>query len=374
MTTAAQEGDDYVEYAIVGSSGEEHDIVWHRRVIHDESGRIVGVRCAGVDTTDRRRTQEELAFRSLLLDKTTDCVIVTGSDGRIVYANDAVCTLKGVPRQELLDTDIRRLCSAETLRRYEARVENLRREGAVIFESDVVNAAGLSVPLELHAHLIREDQQELIVIVGRDVAERKRAEEAVRHMAYHDVLTGLPNRALLWDRAEMLLAHLGRHGGECAVVFLDIDKLKALNDSLGHTAGDEILIILADRLRRLFRRADTVARVGGDEFVVLLEHTGRDAAIRTAGKLLDAIRAPIEIAGSVIEPTASAGVAVYPQDGLDFETLLRNADRAMYGAKERGRDGFSLYSAKAHAHLDTGISGARNVEMAGAADSSPESA
>jgi len=346
---APQEGDDYVEYAVVNSSGDDHDIVWHRRVIHDERGRIVGVRCAGVDTTDRRRTQEELAFRSLLLDKTTDCVVVTGSGGRIVYANDAVCSLTGIPRRELLDTDVRTLCSAETLRQFEQRVSDLRREGAVIFESDIVKASGESVPLELHAHLIQEDSQDLTVIVGRDVTERKRAEETVRHMAYHDILTGLPNRALLWDRANMLLAHLGRHGGECAVVFIDYDGLKDVNDSLGHSVGDEILVILADRLRRLFRKADTVARIGGDEFVILLEHTGRDAAVRTAIKLLDAIRRPIEIAGRSLEPTVSVGVAVYPADGLEFESLLSSADRAMYSAKQRGGNRFCFCEPEADA-------------------------
>lgn len=360
---SATEGDDYVEYAVIDAKGEEHDVVWHRRVMHDEAGRALGVRCAGIDTTDRRRVQEELAFRSLLLDKTTDCVIVADLDGKVVYVNDATCALTGARREQLLDSDIRRLCSKETGFQFDTSVRVLRSEGAATIESSVTAADGRAVPLELHAHLIREGSDQLVVMVGRDVAERKEAEEAIRHIAYHDTLTGLPNRALLSDRAEMMLAQAARYRKECTVAFLDVDNLKHVNDTLGHAVADELLMIVAERLRRLFRKGDTVARLGGDEFVILLEHTGRVAAVKAAEKLLKKVREPIEIAGTAVAPSVSVGLAVYPDDGTDFEVLMRNSDDAMYAVKHSGRNGFCFYRPEMRApqRNGDGLAGARQV-------------
>jgi len=174
--------------------------------------------------------------------------------------------------------------------------------------------------------------------------ERKRAEGKIRNLAYHDALTGLPNRVLLNDRLEMALASSRRNQNKLAVLFIDFDGFKGINDRLGHALGDQLLKAVAERLRQCLRKQDTVARLGGDEFVVLLPeiHAPADAG-NLARKLLTVVRAPFELGGEVVHITLSIGVAIYPKDGESSKTLLKHADEALYRAKNRGKDSFYFY-------------------------------
>jgi diguanylate cyclase (GGDEF)-like protein/PAS domain S-box-containing protein len=177
----------------------------------------------------------------------------------------------------------------------------------------------------------------------RDITERRRAEATVEFQAYHDALTGLPNRLLLEDRLAQALVHAQRHKSPLAVIFLDIDHFKLINDTLGHAVGDKLLRAVAGRLRATLRADDTVARLGGDEFTLLFTELARDDdAARTAEKVLDAFSAPFAVDGHELYVTASIGVALFPNDGEDPDTLLRNADAAMYRAKEAGRNNYQL--------------------------------
>jgi len=178
-----------------------------------------------------------------------------------------------------------------------------------------------------------------------DITARKRAEEQVRDLAYHDALTGLPNRLLFQDRLALAVAQAHRHRQGLAVLFLDLDRFKVINDSLGHTVGDRLVREVAARLRTCVREGDTVARLGGDEFTLLLPHVGQavDAA-KVAKKVLDLVRIPFDIDGRELFVTASMGISLYPDDGTDAETLVKNADTAMYRAKEQGRDLYQLYT------------------------------
>ena len=198
------------------------------------------------------------------------------------------------------------------------------------------------------AHRFGEREKELLTFVSQHVAaaiETKRAEEQVRHLAFHDVLTDLPNRLLFHDRLTLAVARAHRSGGHLAVVFLDVDRFKVINDSLGHSVGDDLLRAIARRTTRLLRQGDTLARLGGDEFILLLPEIGDVAdAVRVAGKILQSFRQPFDARGQELYITASAGVSVYPFDGTDAETLVKNADIAMYRAKEQGRDNFQLYT------------------------------
>ncbi len=188
----------------------------------------------------------------------------------------------------------------------------------------------------------------LAIAFNRVDAERRRALESVaraEQLAYHDALTGLPNRALFFDRLNVALAHAARHKHRLAVLFLDLDRFKNVNDSLGHTLGDDLIREAALRLQKCMRSEDTVARFGGDEFLVLLRIVGRvEDAGRVAQKILEAISQPYRLGKSEIITTASVGIAVYPTDGTDAETLVRNADAAMYRAKEAGRDASRFYA------------------------------
>jgi diguanylate cyclase (GGDEF)-like protein/PAS domain S-box-containing protein len=188
--------------------------------------------------------------------------------------------------------------------------------------------------------------------VGRNVTERKAIERELTYRATHDALTGLPNRTLLKDRLQQSITQAQRTGHGTAVVFIDIDNFKAINDSLGHDIGDELLKLLADRMQSVMRKDDTVARQGGDEFVVLLQDCvtsiGLDKVVR---KIFQSIQEPCDVAGNRIYPGASIGVAVYPADGQDMESLLRNADTAMYAAKALGRNNYQFFSPEMNQEL-----------------------
>jgi diguanylate cyclase (GGDEF)-like protein len=176
-----------------------------------------------------------------------------------------------------------------------------------------------------------------------DITERKRAEEQIKGLAYHDSLTGLPNRRLFQDRLSIAVAQAHRTTQRLAVLFLDLDRFKPVNDTLGHAAGDRLIQDVAERLRTCLREGDTVARLGGDEFTLLLPGLAQmvDAA-RVAEKVLETLRVPFLIEGQELFVTASLGISLYPEDGRDVDSLVKNADAAMYRAKQQGRDNYQL--------------------------------
>ena len=180
---------------------------------------------------------------------------------------------------------------------------------------------------------------------GRDITEQKQVEEKIRHMAHHDALTQLPNRVLLHDRIGQAIAQAQRNDEVLALLFIDLDRFKTVNDSLGHPVGDRLLQAVADRLVACTRGSDTIARIGGDEFVVLLGDLDRpEAARRVAQKVLDSLSEPVAIDGHELKVTPSIGICAYPHDGEDVETLMRNADTAMYHAKQMGRNNYQFFT------------------------------
>ena len=185
------------------------------------------------------------------------------------------------------------------------------------------------------------------VPVFRDVSAARGLTDKITHLAEHDALTGLPNRLLLNDRLNQATAHADRKGNQVAVLFLDLDGFKHINDSLGHSAGDKVLQSVAQRLQECLRSPDTVSRQGGDEFVVLLQdlHHSEQAA-NSAKRMLKSVAEPHSIDGHELHVTASIGISVYPEDGLDAETLIKNADTAMYQAKEAGRQMYRFFTAE----------------------------
>jgi len=193
---------------------------------------------------------------------------------------------------------------------------------------------------------------ELVFAAGLDVSERRKAEDQIEHLAYHDALTGLPNRHLFVDRLDTALTRARRAEEKLAVLFVDIDHFKAINDSLGHTAGDALLRTIAQRLRSSLRTEDTVARLGGDEFTVLVSgFKDPNDLLRLSHKIHSTIKVPVEVASRELTVSASIGVGLFPQDGENAEQLLRNADLAMYRAKELGRDRSQFYTAAMSARL-----------------------
>ena len=212
----------------------------------------------------------------------------------------------------------------------------------------VLSPAGATKWLSTSKVPLRNDGDEIFGLVGisRDITEHKQAADRIQFMASHDALTGLPNRTLLKDRLAQAILFADRYELGASVVFIDLDNFKLVNDSLGHLAGDDLLKLVAARMVASVRTTDTVVRLGGDEFVILLPDQPKNAEMITA--VLQNVRAaigePAQIGGRELRVTSSMGIATYPSDGTDPETLLANADTAMYRAKETGRDNFQFYT------------------------------
>ena len=219
----------------------------------------------------------------------------------------------------------------------------------VLIRIQVVSDGLRSVPLYLgYADLLAQSLVGLGMIACLLEDEREKAELAadeIEHLAYHDALTGLPNRPLFMDRLILALAQAARANQKLAVLFLDLDRFKEINDSLGHSTGDILLKAVAERVRRCVREGDTVARFGGDEFTLLIPRIDQiEDAAKIAQKIIETLKIPFPINAQDHFVTTSIGVSLYPMDGLDPETLIRNADTAMYRAKENGRDNYQLYA------------------------------
>lgn len=198
---------------------------------------------------------------------------------------------------------------------------------------------------------LKDDRRE-VISYSRDVTERKRVEDHIAYLAYHDELTGLPNRTLFQDRLTVALAHARRFSRFVAVFFLDLDHFKRVNDTLGHSLGDQLLDAVASRLRDSTRGSDTVARLGGDEFTILLSEVAHEEdTARIARKVLDSLAQRFTLNGHHVYVSGSMGIAVYPRDGEDPETLLKNADSAMYRAKNSGRNGYSFCTPESNARF-----------------------
>lgn len=204
---------------------------------------------------------------------------------------------------------------------------------------------GEEFPVEILLAVIPWEGRQILYMVWQDITERKRIEDAIRHLAYHDVLTGLPNRILFTDRLVLAIAQAKRYQKTMAVMMLDLDRFKTINDTSGHHIGDLLLQSVGTRLTHTLREGDTVARLGGDEFMILLPEIKEAAnSFRIAGKIVSAFKQPFVCEGNELFTSASIGIAVYPEDGEDLDTLMRRADTAMYQAKSTGRNTYCRYS------------------------------
>ncbi|MFH0994359.1 MAG: sensor domain-containing diguanylate cyclase [Pseudomonadota bacterium] len=188
-------------------------------------------------------------------------------------------------------------------------------------------------------------KKRIILLAIEDISTRKEMEQEIKRIAYHDPLTGLPNRILLIDRLNMAISQTDRNRKKVALMMLDLDKFKEINDTLGHPIGDLLLQAVAKKMTKILRKEDTVARFGGDEFVLVLpEQRDIRTALKVARKIIDAFRSEVVLEGHSIIITGSIGIALYPDHGADIDTILKNADRAMYQAKQAGRNQYQLYN------------------------------
>ncbi len=293
---------------------------------------------------------ERILFRAMI-DQVPDYLFVKDTESRFVVANRAVAADLGLKPKELIGKTDFELHPRELAARFFADEQKVISSGEPLLDIEefVVDVSGSKKWLSTSKVPLRNDLNEVIGIVGvsRDVTERKSAEDQIHFLAHHDALTGLPNRTLLMDRLSQALLQAQRNDRRATAIFIDLDNFKMINDSLGHNAGDTLLRIVAERMVECVRATDTVVRLGGDEFVVLLiDQADSPNVALVLDKIRAAISEPIPIEGRLLHVTCSIGLATFPEDGTDAETLLMNADVAMYRAKERGRDNVQFYAAE----------------------------
>ena len=294
----------------------------------------------------RARTAELQRFRSAM-DATAEAIfLVQRSSMRFVEVNTTACEMLGYTRAELLQIGPRQigmLSDEELATIDDASVEG--RRAKKITEIEVARKDGSRLAVEVHrqAHLF--DDEWIIVGVLRDISERKEAEKRLHHMAHYDALTGLPNRLLFYETLKKTLAMASDSEWMVAVLFIDLDHFKDVNDTLGHAIGDALLVEVGDRLVQCVRVRDTVGRLGGDEFaLILVSRRVQRGAGMVAAKVGEAIRKPFLIQGHKLSVSASIGITIHPNDAADPETLIKYADTAMYRAKHAGRDTFCFFT------------------------------
>jgi diguanylate cyclase (GGDEF)-like protein/PAS domain S-box-containing protein len=298
---------------------------------------------------DSLRESEE-RYHSLFRNS-IDAILLMRPDGTILAANAEACRLLEYSEEALRNAGRNAIFEVSD-QRVQALMEELSRNGSARGEFRLRRADGSLVPVELSCATFR-DRTGLpcASMIIRDITERRRAEEHIEYLAYHDELTGIPNRAHFQRSFDQAVAMSERYGLDCALLLVDLDRFKYINDTIGHQAGDQLLKQMAARLRACLRDSDMIARLGGDEFVILmLDAANMEAVTAVADKLLEVASRPLYIEDQEFLVTASIGISTYPKDGKDLQTLLRNSDLAMYRAKEAGKNGYQYYAPEMNVH------------------------
>lgn len=298
------------------------------------------------DITEQRATEERLRAAAAVFDTTTEGVFIADGVRRIIAVNTAFAVVTGYEEPEALGRDPNDLLfdmpQSQDFYRRLAGISGGQWQGEIACR----RKDGGRFPAWASVSIVRNAAGEVIRYVGAlsDLSTLRHAEDRLTHLAYYDALTGLPNRKLFDDRLEQALARAQRDRLACALMFIDLDGFKAVNDSFGHAVGDQMLQVVGKRLPDALRASDTVARFGGDEFLVLVDEMNQPSDTEpVAQKLLDVLSAPMDIAGRQLTVSASIGVAVYPADATDPQTLIQAADVALYRAKAQGRGRYCFH-------------------------------
>lgn len=315
------------------------------------------------DELHKNKMQNELRKLTLAVEQSPNSIFITDLDANIIFANSTFLLTSGYTEDEIIHQNPRILQSGKTPKKtYEEMWATITRGD--IWKGDLINRRkdGSEYVEYVMISPIRDEEGNVTnyLAIKDDITEKLKAGERIEFLAHFDQLTGLPNRTLLQDRFQYAL-HLAQRGGNnLAIMLVDLDHFKYVNDTLGHSIGDQLLIELAKRIKSSLREEDTISRSGGDEFVIILPTASANSAATLAGKLLEIISIPFHIDHHELITTASIGIAIYPDDGNDVEMLYKNADTAMYKAKQAGRNGLRFFTQEMQSNTE------RNLQLANA--------
>ncbi len=317
----------------------------------DEHGQVKRFIAQVVDLTERKKTEDSLWRLTTLLNHSNDTVMIVDPDsGRLLDCNEPCCQRLGYEKAELLTLhawDINRNLPAGE--KWQELVEQIKLCGNVLREGKHTRKDGTSFPIEGNISYISQKGRSYLFAVIRDITHRKQSEALIWHQANYDALTNLPNRRLLKNRLHTEIDTAQVYGQKIAVLYMDLDRFKDVNDTLGHSAGDALLVDATQRLKGCIRHTDTLARLGGDEFTLILpglenEVIARQKAAVIANAILGAFEQPFQLNGDAQFVSMSIGIALFPDDGEDVESLFKSADQAMYAAKALGRNNFQYFT------------------------------
>ncbi|MBE9532887.1 MAG: EAL domain-containing protein, partial [Proteobacteria bacterium] len=337
-----------VEYRIVDTQGKIRWMHSIGKAEFDTKGKPLKLRGTVQDITARKITEEQLRLSSRVFSETNEGIIITDAKNNIIDVNPAFCEITGYSREEAINQNPRFLNSEkqspaffsemwqtlDKLGHWQGEIWNRKKEGALYAE-----LLSISTISDEHGNILH------YVGIFTDITHSKKQQESLEQMAHYDVLTQLPNRALLTDRFTQALAHSKRKKTQLAVCFLDLDNFKPVNDLHGHETGDKLLIEVARRIKSIIRDEDTVSRQGGDEFALLLgDIESFSQCEQMLKRIIKSLAQPYVIDENSLSISASIGVSLYPMDDADLDTLMRHADQAMYQAKQAGRNRYHLFN------------------------------
>ncbi|MBK1681293.1 EAL domain-containing protein [Rhodocyclus tenuis] len=326
--------------------------------VHDADGRLLAVVETVRDTTEHKRASDLLQLHASVFDNTHEAIAITDASGAILSVNEAFSRITGYSLDESLGRNPRMLKSGlQDAAFYQSLWQSLGEHGQ--WRGEIWNRRknGELFPGILTISAVRRASGKVqhYVALLSDISDLRDTQNRLQSLVNHDPLTGLPNRPLVQDRLAQAAAFADRVGMHVALLLLDLDKFKEINELIGHSGGDELLVAVARRLRECVRETDTVSRQGGDEFLIVLTGLAdADAAMPFAEKLLERFQTPFLIAGEEVVCSVSIGVAVFPEDGREFETLLKKADRALHGAKADGRNTCRFFDARMNVEAGEG--------------------
>ncbi|MEO5365014.1 MAG: EAL domain-containing protein [Magnetococcus sp. WYHC-3] len=341
-------GEYQLEHRIMRPDGEVRIVLELGQVVRDEQGVVLSMIGTVQDVTEQRKAAEGLYMARMIFEHAGEAIVITDPDGHIEEINPAYERITGFTREELRGKNPRLLKSGHHDDAfYVAMWQRLATQGSWQGEIWDRRKNGEVFPKWLTINAIRNDRNDITHYVGifMDISQQKATEEQLERLAFFDPLTGLPNRTLFRDRLrhEIELSH--RNATHVCLFFIDLDRFKHVNDTLGHDVGDDLLVEVATRIQACVRKTDTVARLGGDEFTVILPQSGAlEDVSRIAVKIIDSLKSVFQLRGQEIFIGASIGAALCPSDGADFETLTKHADTAMYKAKESGRGTYCFFT------------------------------